>query len=291
MADPFSAVGLAAAIAQLIDVGYRFIDEAKEIYDSSSGTRQDIAELRMVVQDIKNLNRKDVASLSHTQSLSTDDRAILALAGQCDALADALLDEMEPLELRQDARNRVLGSVRVSLSTLLRRRDITRLWKRLSLVERELRERVSRATQREQYSSIVLLLDRIRRGGECAEDGDCSKYMEFPNAIVHAAASAGSGNGDAYAVTLHELQSALAELVREGRLADQRQAVVQSLTFKSMVKRHSQIETAHFDTLDWVLARGKTTLLEWLEGQDGIYWVSGLVRHDKPATRPVIFCR
>jgi type II secretory pathway component PulJ len=277
MADPFSIVSLAAAIAQFIDIGFRLIHDAKEVYDSTQGARQDLAELRIIVDDIKLLNQ-DIRCTPSPRPLSKDDLAICALADQCDAIADCLLSELAPLEIQKGAKYRVLESVRVSIAAFTKRNDVRRLWERLSLVEKQLRERVARATQREQHSSIMLILESLRREIDKAGDQTLDKIADLKDSIVFASAPTSSNSSNGYVLSLGDLQSALTNLVQQGQFVDHRRKVIESLMFKSMTRRHGQINTAHFETLGWALDESETTLYRWLTDSNGIYWVSGLVR-------------
>ncbi|KAL4928882.1 uncharacterized protein BDV17DRAFT_263032 [Aspergillus undulatus] len=280
MSDPFSIVGLAAAIAQFLDIGFRLVHEAKEIYDSNAGTRQDLAELQLVVEDIRLLNQ-DICSSLPFQPLSKDDLAIRALADQCNVIADSLLAELAPLEVNNQAKYRMLESVRVSMSAFTRRKAIQRLWDRLRMMETQLRERVARATQKEHYSSIMLVLESLRREVEDAGLTTSNQITNFKDPIAYATAPTASNSGKRYAVDLSGLHLALTDLLQEGRLVEHRQRIIESLTFKAMTKRHSQIDNAHFNTLDWVLDKSTTTLSRWLEEEGGIYWVTGLAGSGK----------
>jgi hypothetical protein len=276
MPDPLSIVGLAASIAQFLDIGFRLIQGAKEIHESTQGVSQEVAELQLVVEDIKNLNQ-DLTTYQAERPLSKDDLAIRILAEQCDSLADTLLTQLRPLSLRPDATHRMLESFRVSMTHYMRRREILRLRERLSLVENQLRERVARATQQDQLSSITLILDGLRREKNDAQPSVPDDSNGFQTPLILASSPCG-GTGGGYDMTLSDLHSNLLSLLDMGRALNHRKMVIQSLTFKAMKRRHDQINTAHFKTLNWVFDSPKTTFGQWLKEQGGIYWVNGQVR-------------
>ncbi|KAE8375567.1 hypothetical protein BDV26DRAFT_294952 [Aspergillus bertholletiae] len=277
--DPLTIIGLAASIAQFLDIGFRLIQGAKEIHDSTRGISQEVAELQLVVEDIKNLNR-DLTTSQTEQPLSKNDLAIRALAEQCDSLADALLTQLRPLSLRPEASYRMVESFRVSMTHYMRRKEILRLWERLSLVESQLRERVTRATQQDQRSSIAVILNSLRREKEDDQAPIPNNLDDCQTPLILASSSCG-GPGGTYDMSLSDLRSNLLSLLGEGRALSHRKAVIQSLTFKAMKRRHDQINTAHFKTLDWVFDRSKTTFGQWLEEQGGIYWINGLAGSGK----------
>jgi hypothetical protein len=284
MADPLSILSVAASITQFLDLGYRLIKGVKEIHDSAQGALEEVAELKLVAEDIKNLNQDFTSNLSSSRPLSKDDIAIRALAGKCNALADELLRELRPLTLPPDTSHRMLQSARVSIRHLLAWKDIVKIRERLSIVETQLRERVARATQKDQRSSIRLILDNLRRENEDTLSQSSSTTLELEcegfNTLVSAADRPPKKRD--YDITLNALHSSLVALLDEGRALGHRQSVIQSLSFKAMKKRQDQIDTAHFKTLDWAFDRSKTTFVQWLEERQGLYWVNGQVRPDTP---------
>ncbi|CAP96924.1 hypothetical protein EN45_081780 [Penicillium chrysogenum] len=277
MADPLSILSVAASITQFLDLGYRLIKGVKEIHDSAQGALEEVAELKLVAEDIKNLNQDFTSNLSSSRPLSKDDIAIRALAGKCNALADELLRELRPLTLPPDTSHRMLQSARVSIRHLLAWKDIVKIRERLSIVETQLRERVARATQKDQRSSIRLILDNLRRENEDTLSQSSSTTLELEcegfNTLVSAADRPPKKRD--YDITLNALHSSLVALLDEGRALGHRQSVIQSLSFKAMKKRQDQIDTAHFKTLDWAFDRSKTTFVQWLEERQGLYWVNG----------------
>jgi hypothetical protein len=58
---------------------------------------------------------------------------------------------------------------------------------------------------------------------------------------------------------------------------EREQKILESLCFESMSQRHSDIREAHKETLRWTFDRSDIRLLDWLESDDGIYWISGKV--------------
>lgn len=69
MMDPVTIVSLAAAVAQFLDIGFRLVDGAKEIYESGSGMKEEVGELQLVFQDIKSLNHEITSHPDLLQSI------------------------------------------------------------------------------------------------------------------------------------------------------------------------------------------------------------------------------
>lgn len=79
---------------------------------------------------------------------------------------------------------------------------------------------------------------------------------------------------------VNALNATIVELntfVTEFRNVDGQRRVIQSLLFPSIKRRHSDIEAAHKETLEWIFDKSCSNLLEWLEKGSGVYWVNGLV--------------
>lgn len=77
--------------------------------------------------------------------------------------------------------------------------------------------------------------------------------------------------------SLNDLSSKLLALVEEGRKVEQQQRVIESLCFKSLKKRHDDIVDAYKKTLRWIFDKPRSTFVDWLESQNGIYWINGQV--------------
>jgi hypothetical protein len=70
----------------------------------------------------------------------------------------------------------------------------------------------------------------------------------------------------------------IGDLVKGLRQVEHQQAIIRSLQFPSIKRRHTEIETAQQDTLEWIFDKSETNFLQWLETGNGIYWINGLVR-------------
>ena len=78
-------------------------------------------------------------------------------------------------------------------------------------------------------------------------------------------------------ITLSDLSSKLINLLENGRLAEHEQRQLGSLVFGSMKEREEKIKAAYKKTLSWVFKNPDTAFMDWLQAQNGIYWVKGKV--------------
>lgn len=57
------------------------------------------------------------------------------------------------------------------------------------------------------------------------------------------------------------------------------EALLRSLQFASIRRRHGDIQEAHERTLEWLFDEKGTSFVSWLENGRGVYWINGLVRY------------
>jgi hypothetical protein len=69
--------------------------------------------------------------------------------------------------------------------------------------------------------------------------------------------------------------SRLAITAREGQVLSAEQHILNSLRFNTMDYRHAAITKEHQNTLHWVFDRSSVNVVEWLEGNNNLYWISG----------------
>jgi hypothetical protein len=74
------------------------------------------------------------------------------------------------------------------------------------------------------------------------------------------------------------LAEQLLALIGECKKVELQQKILESLIFEEMEQREENIKDAHKTTLDWIFKRNDTKFVNWLETENGIYWVRGKVR-------------
>lgn len=79
------------------------------------------------------------------------------------------------------------------------------------------------------------------------------------------------------AAQLDLLMQSLRACEDERRICQHQLEVLRSLRFEELYRRWSSIEETERLTNSWLFDRSQTTFIEWLEGHDGIYWISGKV--------------
>jgi hypothetical protein len=76
-------------------------------------------------------------------------------------------------------------------------------------------------------------------------------------------------------IALDDLWRRFAALAEECQNVEREQKILKSLTFKAMKQRQEKIKDAHKRTLGWIFKKPETGFLDWLQTENGIYWVKG----------------
>jgi hypothetical protein len=147
MAEAFATLSIAANILQLIDCASKLISGGKEIYSSAHGARDEHHALKVILEDIKSLNHEPYRTQSFS-NFSPDETAFRTLAAECEPLTEKLLGILKDLEVPNGARFRGLQTVRQTLRSGAKRKDILDLQRRLMDIEVRLRDRASRMFQK-----------------------------------------------------------------------------------------------------------------------------------------------
>jgi molecular chaperone GrpE (heat shock protein) len=145
MAEAFAALGIAANIAQFICYGLQLVTKGKQAYDSLHGAPDEYRELEIIIQDAKNLAKElKMDSSPYSSSaprLPSDQKAIRQLAAECQPLADTLLRILEDLKVSKDARFRGIDTVKQTVRSAMKKKDIQELKQRLLDLDKRLRLR------------------------------------------------------------------------------------------------------------------------------------------------------
>ena len=159
MAEAFAVIGFAANIAQLAGYCIRLISEAQEVYDSAA-TEENI-ELAEVIRVVKTLSQEIAEpapqSSSQAKSLSTDNE-VRELANSSIELSNQLLEILDDLRIRDDARFRKLESLRQAIRGTRKKRAIETLEKRLRRIQDAASQRMLKNLRNVVRIQYILLL-------------------------------------------------------------------------------------------------------------------------------------
>jgi hypothetical protein len=132
--DPFSALGLAAAVVQFVQFGSKLVSESQEIYQSATGSTIEHAELERACQDLSQLSASlatsSAKSTFHSVPRSDKEEALRRIAVECQKMADDICIALRKMGMN-DAQCTKLRSFRHALRSAWGRRKVESLEKRL----------------------------------------------------------------------------------------------------------------------------------------------------------------
>ena len=76
---------------------------------------------------------------------------------------------------------------------------------------------------------------------------------------------------------MHQLSHALSNIQAETKTVFREHKLLRSLHFKTITMRESKIPEAHARTFEWIFSKDNedSKFLEWLENENGVFWVMG----------------
>ena len=123
--DPIAAIGLAGNIVQFVDFTWKLIDEAKSLYDSSTGVSEENDLLELIVNDLNDLN----GNLTAPSALGAIPGPVRSLASKCKDVASELLETLDSIKVK--GRGRKWNSFLQALRSVWKKGQIEGLVKRL----------------------------------------------------------------------------------------------------------------------------------------------------------------
>ncbi|KAH6113873.1 hypothetical protein HBI69_130890 [Parastagonospora nodorum] len=276
MLEGLAAIGLAGNIIQFVSFSSTLISQSREIYQSASGVSAELLDLNTVSRDLKTLNN-DIATRAEPFTPLHD------LAQRSVIIAKELLGAISVLQKKNKPSGRATTkwqSFQTALKCIWKKEQIDDLKSRLGL----LREQVSlhlindtRNTQdrllgfledwkRENVQTNVLLTYQVQ--GLEAQLRDCQRHISSMFADDH----------------LKKLCNVFSKVSNEYTQLSRSHMIVQSLRYERMEVRNEAIKDALKWTFDWIFAsdmgRGAAgcvtnTYVQWLQSNDGIYWITG----------------
>lgn len=100
--SPFDALGAAAAILQIIELGVKLGDGAIKVYNSKEGTSRELEELGKTTAVFEARNEEVVARCKSAGSGTASDNALLNIALQCRQTATTLVQLVDELKIKGD---------------------------------------------------------------------------------------------------------------------------------------------------------------------------------------------
>jgi type II secretory ATPase GspE/PulE/Tfp pilus assembly ATPase PilB-like protein len=244
--DPLTVIGLAGNILQFVDSAFKIVKEAKNIYKRVDGSTDAARNLRSLLQDIQNISDQ------------MKKQAILLPA-----------DELSRLQVPKDAKSKAFESLRVSTLISINRSKVENLLTRLKELDNDMRYRLQNMLSDGRQSSVLKLLRKLENENRNLGLEVSCKLDTIISQICQSPASQNENALEAIVLNLSKLDK-----VKEYLVADQ--ALLKSLVYTEIKQRQAEILDAHAESLQWLFDPSYTQFHPWLEGGNGMFWVSGL---------------
>ena len=138
--DPFTALGLASNVIQIIDFSCRLVSKGQKIYKSADGTSMENVDTEAAANDLEILNTKLQRSFDtsdyNSQSMSDEDRSLIDLCQKCSRLAIELQTKLNGLKVT--GKHRKWKSARQALKSVSGKDGIEELANSLSVYRDEI---------------------------------------------------------------------------------------------------------------------------------------------------------
>ncbi|KAF4967636.1 hypothetical protein FSARC_4831 [Fusarium sarcochroum] len=298
-----AALGAAASVLQVIDFGTRFIVTAWQISrsDNSSSSLQFFSSSLQGLQDASTNLRGVQHELQTTPAHAGPDTAIVSLAEKTAVLSKEMLDSLE--RIGRDDQGRKRDALKKTWLMLWKEDKLKGLETKLIDVKADLAFFLTvnlRATARATLENQEQMLSEIRimradlkdLGGTSTsphgmQQGFGASALEYLTSGLHTrqqikAELEGAIWADIYKsegqAGLPDSSSIQLPQYRRERLEN---IFVQRIRYDNMQERELTIKDAHEGTFRWIFeSNGDASTLpigfkEWLESDDGIYWITG----------------
>ena len=271
--DPLTAVGLAGNIITFIDLSTKVVSRAKQLYESASGATSENDELESLTKNLKDLadrTRRKPPNTSRNGHFSlniTSETVLDNISQQCIQVADELLETLESVKVKGDGRT--LKSAFQAVKTVWKQDSIDAIQRRLDRISKQLMdgmsmgqlEEINRRLREMAVENTRLEANRSKEINQLRED--------FNSAVVKL-------KSNVEEEPTPRAWLILSDTARRGQAYFAEQVILQSLRFSSIESRHESISKEHSNTFSWIFDQASPTkFVEWLKGEDGVYWVSG----------------
>jgi hypothetical protein len=271
--DPLTAVGLAGNIITFVDFSIEVLSRARQLHDSASGATAENEELESLTKNLKALADRtqrrpsNIPQKGHFRLSISSETVLDNLSQQCIQVADELLETLDSIKVKGDGKAR--KSAIQAVKTVWKQDHIDALQRRIDRISKQLMDGMSM----EQLEEINRRLREMAVENTRLE-ANRSKEINQLRQDFNLAIQEMKGN-----VEEEQMPGAwlvLSDTARRGQAYFAEQVILQSLRFSSIDSRQKSISEEHSQTFSWIFdPTSSTKFVDWLKGEDGVYWVSG----------------
>ena len=287
--DPVTAFSIACGVIQVVDFGFKITRKIWTIVRSSSGTSAEYEELEAATSTLQDLIRalkaqNEPATLHHTNRAVQDSgdvavssstaQAIRQIASQCDETARKLIELLSEIKVDptkyKSTRSRTFKAIKA----------IPKFYK-ISKLESQLEE------YQEKLEKHIIL--DLRQTSRALLDGTIEGFKNLQAEHKDIVAAIANNESSIAKLIMAEGGKIRGEISAVGRKLDDAEyreklrMFVESFAFDDMFERENRIgrQPAAPKTFRWLFDKSESgkgpydSFTDWLEGDQGIYWICG----------------
>ena len=281
MAEALAIISLVGNIVQFISVGIKVTSDAHEIY--KTGSLESNAEVAQATGRLKG-----ALDLLQNGPMVERDKELSELVLDCSKLADEVNTILKGLKPNR-RKNQLFEATSKSLKTVKARGRIKNVERKLDKMKNDACFRLNVllrfifleslcARKLITHSSYqVELLPSIKETSDLTRIFYNETRDRMDNMTIELQNMVESPDLEhVNAVDFFEIANKLTKFVDEVKDSDKICKILQSLYFKQMKQRQSDVAVAHRDTFEWIFEHETdVNFMDWLQASNGIYWVSG----------------
>ena len=293
--DPATALGVAAAAVQFIEVGLKTLALCKEIRDSETDTTMLHAELQQSTKQLETI-QNGVTLTSFPRDTS---RSIKQCSQDCSSTAKELQDLLS--EIRAIAQKKRFGAARAAFRALKDQKKIEKIQNKLekcqarfqTAVGVDTREKVLALLKTQGKMSQTLedvVYPELKRMHVSTQDqiSDAQKSSAAAHETTHKALASLNQTSRASKRAILDAGARVEDRLAGIQMSHTQRAFLQSLEHPDMFSRHRQIHAPATGTFEWIFARDssrehqdtKTKELQgrfakWLRSSQPVFWING----------------
>ncbi|XXH01995.1 hypothetical protein Hte_008359 [Hypoxylon texense] len=280
--EALAAIRLASNLLQFIDLGYKVVSTAQEMYGAGNEASRANKDIEFISQELKRLSISLSLGIPTSQA-TEDERALAKLTGECQKWSEETLALLEYLKNRNP--NSKIAAVRAAIRNHKKKDEKERLVKGLDSCRRQLELQLTSMSRSEILDEIRELSKSTSLTSKVLTQLD-ENVKKLQKSLQGHAANISSQSVEALGELLNVSDQTLMKYKQD--------SILRALRFEGIGNRFHDVETAHETTFEWLLkeqgdAHSDSSTLErntfrsearerfthWLQNGDGIFHISG----------------
>ncbi|KAJ9608936.1 hypothetical protein H2200_006707 [Cladophialophora chaetospira] len=263
--DPFSSLGVASNVVQLIDLAAKLVSGTYKIHRASSEEKGYTRDIRFITDKLQKLNKDLGDSISRSVSLASAsnlDKDIIKLCAECEEVAKQLLSVLTKLDAKTG--QGVWSSARQALLTLLNQ-DQHHLISSQHQHSQEKKETESVLEDIRKLSNT--LLEHVNQNNRLQQD-------------IIKAVNKNCLSQTTDVAKIHSKGDSLVQLLTDSDKTLLNDRTLSLLQYTEIQRRSEAICDAYKNTFEWIFEdqtpdASWNSFVQWLQSNDNLYWITG----------------